>query len=140
MEKTEKKNIKPIIAVIALCAVVALALVAYFVLVPTGTEGAKTFYMEVIVDGEVVYSQPIRTDEAYLRGALEDVNLIQGEETTFGLWVLEVNGRFADDSKEEWWALYVNGDFAMFGVDEMPIEDGDKFNYILMVGYDDMGW
>ena len=137
MEKTKKKNIKPIIAAIVLCTVVAIALVVYFVLIPTGTEGAKTIHVQVNVDGETTFSKDIRTNAAYLRGALDEINLIDGEETAFGLWVLAVNGRYANDDELEWWALYVNDEFAMLGVDEMPVENGDRFEYRLVVGYDD---
>ena len=141
MEKTQKTNTKkPIIAVVVLVAVVALVLTAYYFLVPRGVEGAKTITVIVTIDGEETLNREIHTDAAYLRGALEENGLIEGEETAFGLWVQAVNGRFADDENAEWWALYVNGDFAMLGVDEQPIEDGDIIEYRLTVGFDDMDW
>ena len=140
MEKTQKTNNKKIIiAVIALCLVVALALTAYFLLIPRGVEGEKTIYVEVIADDNT-FTTTIHTNAAYLRQALDEANLIDGEDSAFGLWVTTVNGRLADDSAQEWWALYINGDFAMLGVDEMPIEDGDRVTYRLTVGFDDMDW
>ena len=44
-------------------------------------------------------------------------------------------GRTADSSKEEWWALYKNGEFSMTGVDDTPLADGDSIEYRLTVGY-----
>ena len=140
MEKTQKRsNKKIIIAVIALCLVVAATLTAYLLLIPRGVEGEKTIHIEVIADG-TTFTQTIHTNAAYLRQALDEVNLIDGEDSAFGLWVTTVNGRTADDNAQEWWALYANGEFAMLGVDDMPIEDGDRFEYRLTVGFDDMDW
>lgn len=74
-----------------------------------------------------------------MRQALEEENLIEGEESTYGLWVITVAGRTADNSKEEWWALYKNGEFSMTGVDDTPLEDGDRIEYRLTVGYNNAG-
>jgi hypothetical protein len=140
MEKSQKWSTrKTIIAVIALCAVVIAVLAAYFLLVPRGVEGEKTILVEVIVD-DSIFTQEIHTNAAYLRQALDEAGLIDGEETAFGFWVTTVNGRVANEDNEEWWALYVNGEFAMLGVDQMPIEDGDVFVYRLAVGFDDASW
>lgn len=136
MEKTQKKISKgTIIALIVLCLVVAAAAVTHYLLIPRGVEGEKAIVVEITADGSTT-TREIRTNAAYLRGALEEASLVEGEETVFGLWVTTVNGRVANDADEEWWALYVNGDFAMLGVDDMPITDGDRFEYILKVGFD----
>ena len=136
VEKTNNTNHKKVfIAVIILFLVASAALTTYYFLVPRGLEGGKLIHIEVTADGST-FKKDIRTDAAYLRGALEEANLIEGQESTYGLWVTAVNGRVANDADMEWWALYVNGEFAMFGVDDMPIEDGDTFTYVLTVGYD----
>ena len=135
--KTQKPvSKKNIIAVIALCIVAAVALTAYYFLVPRGIEGSKTIHLEITADGTTT-AMELKTNAAYLREALEETSLVEGEETVFGLWVQTVNGRTANDDEQEWWSLFVNEDFAMLGPDEMPVEDGDRFEYRLMVGYDD---
>jgi uncharacterized protein YpmB len=139
MEKT-KKNVKVIIAIIALCLVTIASLAAYYYLIPRGVEGAKTISVEVIIDGSTELIKEIHTDAAYLRQALDEVNLIGGEDTAFGFWVTKVNGREADDNLQEWWALYINGEFAMLGIDDMPIEDGDIVSYRLTEGFDEAAW
>ena len=45
----------------------------------------------------------------------------------------------ADNSKEEWWALYKNGEFSMTGADDTPLEDGDRIEHMLTVGYNHAG-
>jgi hypothetical protein len=140
MEKSQKRiTRKAIIAVVALGAVVIAVLAAYFLLIPRGVEGEKTIHIEVIADDNT-FTQEIRTNAAYLRQALDEVGLIGGDDVAFGFWVTTVNGRTADEDNDEWWALYVNGEFAMLGVDQMPVEDGDVFVYRLAVGFDDASW
>lgn len=107
----------------------------YQFLRPTGEECPKTIQFTVVVDDETIKSIDIHTDAKYLRQALEEENLIEGEESTYGLWVITVAGRIADSSKEEWWSLYKNGEFSMTGVDDTPLEDGDSIEYRLIEGY-----
>ena len=45
------------------------------------------------------------TDAEYVRGALEQEDLIEGTESEYGLYVLTVDGETADESKQEWWGL-----------------------------------
>jgi hypothetical protein len=139
MEKTEAKNTKTtkiIIAIIILCALIATALAAYFILRPQPIVGDKTIHVEVFVDDVIVRTVTIHTDALYLRGALDEISLIDGDESAYGFMITTVNGRRANDDNMEWWSITVNGDFAMYGVDELPIEDGDMFEIRLMVGYD----
>ena len=77
----------------------------------------------------------INTDEEYLRGALEQEELVSGNETEFGLYLLTVDGETADESKQQWWGYTVNGEFAEYGVDEQPVADGDVFVFTLNEGW-----
>jgi len=141
MEKTKKNTTRNIIiSVIALAVLVAAFFTAYQFLRQRGAEGAKTIHIDVIVGSETIHSADINTDAEYLRQALEEENLVEGEEGTYGLWVIAVAGRTADSGKEEWWSLYKNGEFSMTGVDDTPLADGDIFEYRLTVGYDESGY
>ena len=68
---------------------------------------------------------PIETDAKTLRGALEQENLVEGEESEYGLFVQKVNGVAASDNA--YWAFYQYGEYLMTGVDTTPIADGDRF-------------
>ena len=46
-----------------------------------------------------------------------------------------VDGETADADQEQWWGYTVNGEFAEYGVDEQPINDGDVYVFTLNVGY-----
>lgn len=78
----------------------------------------------------------VKTDAEYLRGALEKEGIIQGSEQTYGLWVETVDGEKADPAKEQWWGYDVNGEQALYGVDEQPVSDGDTIAFTLHEGYD----
>ena len=125
MEKTQKTNNKKIIiAVIALCLVVALALTAYFLLIPRGVEGEKTITFEVIVDDELVTSVVINTDALYLRQALEEAGLVTPDE---GSMIETVYGITADGTDGAWWIFTQNGQWLDFGADDQPIKDGEVY-------------
>lgn len=77
----------------------------------------------------------IKTDEEFLRGALEQENLVEGDESEFGLYVKVVNGEKADyDADGAYWAFYKGDEYLMTGVDTTPIADGDLFRIEYTVG------
>lgn len=78
---------------------------------------------------------PISTSAANLREALEAEGLIEGEESSYGLFVKTVDGETADDSKEQWWCLTKGGEMWNYGVDDTEISDGDTFEFTLTEGY-----
>ena len=102
----------------------------------TGTETPKT----VIGQGEKVFvftavdmdgsfrSFEIHTDEETVGQALLENGLISGDEGPYGLYVKTVNGITADYDKDKtYWALYINGEYAMTGVDTTPVEENTEY-------------
>ncbi len=133
-EKTNTKQ-KWLIGGCALL-VVLIAIFAFLYMnnKPETVQGAKTIAVE-IVKPDSSRTVEINTDAEYLRGALEEKKLIQGEESQYGLFVKTVDGLTADDSKQEWWCFTKSGQDINTGVDTTPIEDGDKFEITLKTGY-----
>ena len=80
-------------------------------------------------------TKSITTEAEYLRGALEEEDLIAGEESQYGLFVKTVNGVTIDDAKHQWWCFTKDGGDLFTGVDTTPIADGDKFEITLKTGY-----
>lgn len=121
------------------CAVLALMVVAASVIYvqtrPEPQQDAKTITVQMVYD-DVNTTVTINTDAEYLRGALEEQNLIAGDESEYGLFVKTVNGRTVDDAKQEWWCFTKSGETLMTGVDTTPISNGDLFEATLKVGYD----
>ena len=59
-----------------------------------------------------------------------EVDLIAGETSNYGLYVKTVNGITADyDVDQTYWAFYVNGEYAMAGVDSTTIEEGATYSF-----------
>lgn len=130
-----KNNKKGIIALVIVLVLAVAALVTWQVMKPDTQSGSKTITVNIDhLDGDDT-SYTIVTDAEYLRGALEQEDLIEGTESEYGLYVLTVDGETADESRQEWWGFTVNGEFGLYGVDEQVVSDGDAFAFTLNVGW-----
>lgn len=134
MENKKPMNKKLLAGVLALVLVVAALIAIYFATRPATSAADKTITATVVANGEEE-AFTIHTDEEYLRGALESIDLIAGEESEYGLFVTTVNGITADDANQEWWCFTKGGESLNTGVDSTPIADGDAFEITLTVGY-----
>ncbi len=86
-------------------------------------EGATVFTCTVTdADGkELVFE--IHTDKTVVGEALQELGLIDGEEGPYGLYIKTVNGVTVDFDKDgKYWAFYVNGEYAMAGIDVTDID------------------
>lgn len=131
---TQKKKVL-MIAGIALVLVAVMA-AAWFAFGPKGTAGHKNISVTVVYADASTDKFSISTDAEFLRGALEEQNLIAGDEGAYGLFVKTVNGVTVDDANQEWWNFSKDGESLMTGVDSTPIADGDAFEITLMTGWD----
>lgn len=131
---TQKKKVL-MIAGIALVLVAVMA-AAWFAFGPKGTAGQKNISVTVVYADASTDTFSISTDAEFLRGALEEQNLIAGDESEYGLFVKTVNGVTVDDANQEWWSFSKDGESLMTGVDTTPIADGDAFEITLMIGWD----
>ncbi len=86
-------------------------------------QGSKNLIVEVAAEDRLV-KFTIHTDEATVGGALFENNLITGDEGEYGLYIKTVNGILADyDVDQSYWAFYVDGEYAMAGVDSTQIAE-----------------
>lgn len=70
----------------------------------------------------------VLTDETNLGKALGDLEIIDGEEGPYGLYIKKVNGITADyDTDGTYWAFYKDGEMMQQGIDLTEFENGDKF-------------
>lgn len=120
--------------IIAIAAVLVVLLAIYFIAIAPNS-GAKAITLEVEIDG-VKSDYSIRTDGAYVIDVLEELNGKKGfsfdtEDSDYGKFLTTVNDRVADDNAHEYFALYINGTYASFGISEQVIEDGDVIRIVL---------
>ena len=93
-------------------------------------EGATVFDFKATDKEGNVKSFEIHTDEKTVGDALLKLELIEGEPGEYGLYVKKVNGILADyDVDQTYWAFYVNGEYAMTGVDATNVEAGATYEF-----------
>jgi len=126
-----------LIAGVALLVIVAVVAGVYFLILrPQGNAGLKDITVEVVdLEGNKT-SFNISTDAEFLRGALEQAELIGGTESEMGMFITTVNGITANDGNQEWWCITQEGEMVMFAVDQVVIADGDQFELTLTQGYE----
>ena len=93
-------------------------------------EGQTTFAFTVtdLAGNEVAFE--ISTDETTVGAALSAVGLIEGEEGPYGLMVTHVNGvKLVYDKDKAYWAFYIDGAYAMSGVDQTELESGKAYAF-----------
>lgn len=130
-----KKNTKLIIAVVVLVVVIAVLLGVYAATRPQTSQGAKAFTVEVVHSDGSSKTFDYRTDEEYLGAVLLAEGLIAGEEGPYGLTIYEVDGeRAVWEENGAYWAIFVNGEYGMTGVDTTPVNDGDAFKLEYTLG------
>lgn len=135
-----KENRKTIIAIIILAVLVAAAVLVWAFFGPDRDTDSfdKTISVTVIHGDGSTKDFSIDTNEEYLRGALEQESLVQGDESEFGLFINTVDGETADADAQQWWCINdANGEMLMTGVDDTVIHDGDAFQIVLTTGYDE---
>ena len=86
-------------------------------------EGSKTFELTIEDKEGVIHSYRIHTDEEMVGFALIEHELIEGEQGQYGMYIKSVLGQTLDyETDGMYWAFYVNGEYALTGVDQTPIQ------------------
>ena len=93
-------------------------------------EGEKQFTF-VVADQEGTESTfTIHTDQTTVGAALLDLGMLAGEDGPYGLYVKTVNGITADyDMDGVYWAFYIDGEYAVSGVDTTEIVEGCTYTF-----------
>ena len=89
----------------------------------------KSFVFEVVeLDGSKKEFTVKYDDEKTVGEALVEEKLISGSDSQYGLMVDTVNGqKYTYDDDKVYWAFYIDGEYAMTGVDSTTIEDGKVY-------------
>ncbi len=91
--------------------------------------GEKTVTVLVVAEEQTV-TFTIHTDKTTLREAMEEHDLIDGDESVYGLMVEVVNGmtvKYEDGGY--WWGITKNGVTTDTGVDGITIADGEQYEF-----------
>ena len=91
-------------------------------------EGAKVFELTIVDKDGNTHLYEIHTDEEMVGYALLANELIEGEEGPYGMYIKSVLGQVLDYDKDGmYWSFYVNGEYALTGVDQTPITEGESY-------------
>lgn len=92
--------------------------------------GAKAFTFTVVNGEGKEITATINTDKETVGEALSDLGLISGKDSEYGLMVDTVNGEtWSYDETGKYWGFYINGEYAMTGVDSTPVESGTAYTF-----------
>ena len=96
-----------------------------------GCGAKKVSFTVITVDLEgTETTHKIKTDAATVGEALLAEGLLAGEQGDYGLYIKSVNGIPLDWEKDgKYWAVYVNGEYAMSGVDTINVEEGAVYTF-----------
>ena len=108
--------------------VMVLSLVACGKEQPKATGASFTVVVADLEGQETTFEYA--SDKATVGEALIAEGLIEGHETEYGLYVDSVNGVTLDWDKDgKYWAFYIDGEYAMTGVDTTEITDGATYAF-----------
>ena len=92
--------------------------------------GQTEFAFNVTFKDGSTKAYTIKTDKETVGDALVSLELISGQDSQYGLMVETVCGETVTyDADGKYWAFYVNGEYAMSGVDTTNIETGVTYAF-----------
>jgi hypothetical protein len=129
------KNRTLLLTVVTVAAVALLVLV-YYLSRPEINPNLKTIELEIVSERDS-YSEveTFETEHMYLADLLIEEELIEYQESDFGRFITAVLGMESDDAEQYWWSIAVDGEPAVVGIDQLPLEDGRTYSLILIQGY-----
>ena len=91
-------------------------------------EGSQVMDFTVVDKEGVTHLYTIHTDAETVGQALLELELIDGEDGPYGLYIKSVLGQVLDyETDGMYWGFYVNGEYALTGVDQTPIVEADSY-------------
>ncbi len=126
--------------VIGVICVVLLAAVLFAVWYLNGPQrqtvaGAKAIAVQVVHKDGSTKDFELQTDQEFLGRALVEGEVVEDNQSAYGLYILTVDDETADESNQEWWQITRSGEYLNTGADETPISDGDHYELTLIVGW-----
>ena len=131
---SKKKKITLIsvfVAVVAVAAIVAVVLNQ-----KSTTAGVKNFKVQIVSERDG-YDQTTdcKSDAEFLGEFLRNYSDCEYQESDYGIYVTGFDGMKEDLDNQYWWCISVNGEAAVTGADEIPLQDGDTYNFTLKQGW-----
>lgn len=138
MNKKQKLTLVSVFAAILVIAAIAAGILNDH----AAQAGMKEFQMEVVSERDG-YSETMeyKSDAEYLGEFLRTLEGCEWQESDYGIYIIGFNGMQEDMDNQYWWCVSVNGQSSVTGADEIPLMDGDIYNFTLKQGFTlEQGW
>lgn len=133
---SKKKKITLISVFVAVVAVVAIVAVVLNRKNTSTTDGMKNFKVQIVSERDG-YDQTTdcKSDAEFLGEFLRNYSGCEYQESDYGIYITSFDGMEEDLGNQYWWCISVNGEAAVTGADEIPLQDGDTYNFTLKQGW-----
>lgn len=122
------------IGAIALAVLLVVFGAVWFASRPETSGGSKTVTVEVVHKDGSKNTFTCKTDEEYLAPVLVNENIVEDNQTEYGLYILVADGETADYNVDgAYWSVLQNGEYAELGASSLPIYDGDAISLVYTV-------
>ncbi len=130
-----KKQTKLAIVLGAVLAALLTVVAVILIFFPPNTQaGDKNITFTVVYADKTEKEYEISTDAEYLGDAVFEQGLVSQEEYKTGYY-LTIDGVKTDFNKDKsWWCIKQDGEMTSYGMNELPIEDGDEFEAVYTIG------
>lgn len=135
-EMTGNKKQK-IILVAAFAVIIAAAgILAGILNHRSAEEGVKSFQV-VVASERDGYSETTEceSEEEYLGDFMRSFEGCEWQDSDYGIYITGFNGMEEDVDNQYWWCVMVNGESATTGADEIPLQDGEVYSFVLTQGW-----
>jgi len=128
---------KKAIVIISILVITLLLFASYKTFLgPKGIEGAKEITVHIVNENEDVDKTfKYNTDHGFLLELLEEKQEELGatfETSDLGTMVIGMMNYISDPNKQEFFYITINGEEAMTGVGEIPLNDKDTYKFELI--------
>ena len=94
----------------------------------------KSFTVEVVHGDGSTKTLVYESAKTYLGEAVYEEGLVIADESNPGMFHT-VDGEKADwNENQSYWAFYIGEDYAMYGIEQTPIEDGAVYRLVYTIG------
>ena len=131
---TKKRKILLLVVFALLISVVAI--VSCVLNKKDTVSGEKTFNIQIVSERDS-YDETYEcsSDAKFLGDFLREYNLCIWEDSTYGIYIKGFDSMYEDINNQFWWCIYVNNTSSTTGADEIPLNSGDTYTFILKEGW-----
>ena len=120
---------KGLIATLSVACVVIIAIFAAIIIDtrPDTNDGDKDITVTIVYQDKTKKEYNISTNAEFLGDALLQENLVKPEEYKTGYYLYIDSVRADYNLDKAWWCVTENGEMAQVGINQLVVDNGDKF-------------